>query len=51
MCCLYVDALDGRLGVGVRVRRGKALLVEGTQVENQEDETVLAAIVGERELR
>lgn len=47
MCVLNVDALDGGLGArrGV-LGLGQAAAVQSTQVEYEQDKTVLAAVVG-----
>jgi hypothetical protein len=52
MCILDIAALDG--GFDARGWVGclrQASLVQGAQVQDQENETVLATIIGQRELR
>jgi hypothetical protein len=44
---LDVDAFDSGLGVGVWAGGGEAFAVESAEIQDEEDETVLAAVVGE----
>lgn len=55
MWCLNVDALEGceavTVGAGGGQLLGQAFSVKGAEIEDEEDEAVFAAIVGQRELR